>query len=184
MKSIIEIAIKMDVPTQEKIEMCERNIKWCQESKQVFLAQRLNCRLAYLLYLVFSKYQIGHFQDKQYRRALTLCGHLIRELAKIDDKSLIMEVHITEARIYKDLNDITRAKVFPSFPVSLLVFPHRLQNDRVLDLRRRSHASRHRHSLRRHLREFQKSGLFRRAISAISKWRFRSSTKRSTRLRS
>lgn len=123
MKSIIEIAIKMDVPTHEKIEMCERNIKWCQESKQVFLAQRLSCRLAYLLYLVFLITPFDHFQDKQYRRSLTLCGHLIRELAKIDDKSLIMEVHITEARIYKDLNDITRAKVFPQFPLFLLSLP-------------------------------------------------------------
>lgn len=52
MKSIIEIAIKMDVPTKDKIEMCERNIKWCQDEKQVFLAQRLSSRLAYLLYLV------------------------------------------------------------------------------------------------------------------------------------
>ena len=98
-KTIIEIAIKMDVPTSSKIEMCEKNVEWCLDSKQVFLAQRLNSRLAYLYYL-----------DKQYRRSLVLCNHLIRELTKIDDKSLIMEVHITEARVYKDLNDITRAK--------------------------------------------------------------------------
>lgn len=60
-KSIIEIAIKMDVPTHDKIEMCERNIKWCQESKQVFLAQRLSCRLAYLLYLVFFHHSAWSF---------------------------------------------------------------------------------------------------------------------------
>ena len=47
----------------------------------------------------------------QYRNALNLCGFLLRELARIDDKSLTMEVHITEARVYKDLNDITKAKV-------------------------------------------------------------------------
>ena len=51
-KSIIEIAIHMDVPTSEKIEMCERNIRWCDENKLVFLSQRLRSRLAYLLFLV------------------------------------------------------------------------------------------------------------------------------------
>ena len=50
-------------------------------------------------------------KSEEYRQALTLCSHLLRELAKIDDKALTMEVHVTEARIYKDLNDITRAKV-------------------------------------------------------------------------
>ncbi|KAK8818200.1 hypothetical protein WA556_006021 [Blastocystis sp. ATCC 50177/Nand II] len=98
-KSVIEIAIKMDVPTSAKIELCEKNIKWCEEYKLVFLSQRLRSRLAYLLYM-----------DKQYRNALNLCGFLLRELARIDDKSLTMEVHITEARVYKDLNDITKAK--------------------------------------------------------------------------
>lgn len=52
MKSIIEIAIHMDVPTSDKIEMCERNIRWCDENKLVFLSQRLRSRLAYLLFLV------------------------------------------------------------------------------------------------------------------------------------
>ena len=52
MKSIIESAIRMDVPTGDKIQMCEKNIAWCEESKLVFLSQRLKLRLAYLLYCV------------------------------------------------------------------------------------------------------------------------------------
>ena len=54
MKSVIEIAIKMDVPTSAKIELCEKNIKWCEEYKLVFLSQRLRSRLAYLLYMVLN----------------------------------------------------------------------------------------------------------------------------------
>ena len=42
----------MDVPTSDKIQMCEKNIAWCEESKLVFLSQRLKLRLAYLLYCV------------------------------------------------------------------------------------------------------------------------------------
>lgn len=101
----------MDVDTKDKIEMCEKNIQWSQSCKLVFLTQRLQSRLAFLLYKVCI-FVMGYGQDRQYRQALNLCGYLIRELAKIDDKALSMEVHVTEARIYKDLNDITRAKVF------------------------------------------------------------------------
>ena len=100
----------MDIDTKLKIEMCEKNIKWAQTSKLVFLSQRLQVQLAYLLYLVCER-KTNYIQDKQYRPALNLCGFLIRELAKIDDKSLTMELHVTEARIYKDLHDITKAKV-------------------------------------------------------------------------
>ena len=110
MKSIIETAITMDVDTKAKIEMCEKNIQWSESCKLTFLTQRLQSRLAFLLYKVRMRGR-SEEQDKQYRQALTLCSHLLRELAKIDDKALTMEVHVTEARIYKDLNDITRAKV-------------------------------------------------------------------------
>lgn len=107
---MIEIAVTMDVDTKAKIEMCEKNIQWSQSSKLVFLTQRLQSRLAFLLYKV-SIFVLHQSQDHQYRQALNLCGYLIRELAKIDDKALSMDVHVTEARIYKDLNDITKAKV-------------------------------------------------------------------------
>lgn len=51
-KTMMEIAVKMDIDTKLKIEMCEKNIKWAQTSKLVFLSQRLQVQLAYLLYLV------------------------------------------------------------------------------------------------------------------------------------
>lgn len=49
---MIEFAIKIDAPTSQKIEMCEKNIQWCEESKLTFLSHRLKSRLAYLLYCV------------------------------------------------------------------------------------------------------------------------------------
>ena len=51
----MEIAVKMDIDTKLKIEMCEKNIKWAQTSKLVFLSQRLQVQLAYLLYLVCER---------------------------------------------------------------------------------------------------------------------------------
>lgn len=56
MKSMIEIAVTMDVDTKAKIEMCEKNIQWSQSSKLVFLTQRLQSRLAFLLYKVSMIY--------------------------------------------------------------------------------------------------------------------------------
>ena len=49
---MIEIAVTMDVDTKAKIEMWEKNIQWSQSSKLVFLTQRLQSRLAFLLYKV------------------------------------------------------------------------------------------------------------------------------------
>lgn len=140
----------MDVPTNDKIEMCERNIKWCEESKLVFLSQRLKSRMAYLLYCVFICIH-SLPQNKQYRQSLNLCNYLIRELAKIDDKSLTMEVHVIEARVYKDLNDITKAKV-PSPSIFHPGLLDGLQNGRDFHLCGRTHTSGDRPPLRRDLR--------------------------------
>ena len=60
---MIELAIKMDVPTSQKIEMCEKNIQWCEESKLTFLSHRLKSRLAYLLYCV-SNLSIPSFSEQ------------------------------------------------------------------------------------------------------------------------
>lgn len=55
MKSIIETAITMDVDTKAKIEMCEKNIQWAESCKLMFLTQRLQSRLAFLLYKVETR---------------------------------------------------------------------------------------------------------------------------------
>lgn len=61
-----------------------------------------------------------------------------------------MEVHITEARVYKDLNDITRAKV-PSVIPCYVVIAHSMQDGSLFHLCGRSHTSRNRCSLGHHL---------------------------------
>ena len=45
----------MDVNTKAKIEMCEKNIQWAESCKLTFLKQRLQSRLAFLLYKVETR---------------------------------------------------------------------------------------------------------------------------------
>jgi hypothetical protein len=49
-------------------------------------------------------------QKKETQEALVLINSLLRELKKLDDKQMLTETHLTEARIYHALQNIPKCK--------------------------------------------------------------------------
>ena len=81
------------------IVVCLECINWCKIEKRIFLKQQIECRLCeyYLLNL-------------DYQLALKLCNKLLLNVKKLDDKHLLVEIHLIESRIHHSLHNIAKSK--------------------------------------------------------------------------
>jgi len=80
-------------------QLCMECIEWAKEEKRSFLRQALEARLVAL-----------YIDSKKYTEALQLGSKLNKELKKLDDKELLMEVQLFESRTYHALNNVPKAK--------------------------------------------------------------------------
>lgn len=79
--------------------MCNECITWAQEQNIIFLRRTLQARLVRLLN------DLG-----RYSQSLQQALILIRELKKVDDKDLIVEVQLEESKSYYNLSNLTKAR--------------------------------------------------------------------------
>ena len=81
------------------VDLCKECIEWAKEDKRTFLRQALEARLVAL-----------YIDSESYTEALQLGSRLVRELKKLDDKALLMEVQLFESRTYHALNNIPKSR--------------------------------------------------------------------------
>lgn len=81
------------------IQLCQECIAWATEDKRTFLRQSLEARLTAL-----------YVDSKKYTEAIKLGSRLNKELKKLDDKALLMEVQLLESRTYHSLSNIQKSK--------------------------------------------------------------------------
>ena len=80
-------------------EICEKIVIWCRREKRSFLRQRVEAKLAAIM-----------FQQNSFGEALLLIDSLLFELKKIDDKQLLVETHLMECKIHFGLRNVPKAK--------------------------------------------------------------------------
>lgn len=80
-------------------QICRNIISWCQAEKRTFLRQRVEAKLAAVL-----------FAQEDYSSALDLVDKLLVELKKLDDKQLLVETHLVESKIHHGLRGLAKAK--------------------------------------------------------------------------
>lgn len=80
-------------------EIIEESINWCKEEKRTFLRQRLESKLAVVL-----------LNAKKFAKALKLITALSKEVKRLDDKQLLVEIHLVESFIHQALRNIPKAK--------------------------------------------------------------------------
>eukprot|EP00979_Chaetoceros_neogracilis_P003512 scaffold604_cov270-Chaetoceros_neogracile.AAC.20 len=80
-------------------QICNNIIEWTIQEKRSFLRQRVQAKLASVLYN----------QDK-YGEAQTLVDGLLSELKKLDDKQLLVETHLVESKIHHGLRNLPKSK--------------------------------------------------------------------------
>eukprot|EP00927_Polykrikos_kofoidii_P034310 TRINITY_DN2912_c0_g1_i3.p1 TRINITY_DN2912_c0_g1~~TRINITY_DN2912_c0_g1_i3.p1 ORF type:complete len:451 (-),score=134.54 TRINITY_DN2912_c0_g1_i3:87-1379(-) len=98
-RSLIDLLSKIPDTQDLQIEMCRDCIDWCKGEKRTFLRQRVETRLSSLL-----------LQENKFQEALELLDKLLKEVKKIDDKLLLVEIHLIECRTHYALTNIPKSK--------------------------------------------------------------------------
>ncbi|TLD34061.1 hypothetical protein PspLS_00867 [Pyricularia sp. CBS 133598] len=85
--------------TDLQISVTKSCIEWATSERRTFLRQNLETRLVTL-----------HMAKQSYYEALTLINGLLKELKRLDDKLMLVEVQLLESRVYHALGNISKAR--------------------------------------------------------------------------
>lgn len=98
-RSLVDLFLDMDAGTGIEVQLCKDCIEWAKQEKRTFLRQSLEARLIAL-----------YFDTGMYTEALQLGSHLLKELKKLDDKNLLVEVQLLESKTYHALSNLPKAR--------------------------------------------------------------------------
>jgi len=99
-RNLVDMFLDMGlIATNREVDLCIECIEWAKQEDRTFLRQALEARLVSL-----------YFDTKRYQDALQLGSSLLRELKKLDDKALLVEVQLLESKTYHALQNLPRAR--------------------------------------------------------------------------
>lgn len=89
------------VPDSQKLllEVCQEQVAWATAEKRTFLRQRIEIRLAQL-----------HMDLKDYPAALQLISKLLTEVKRLDDKLLLVDIHLLESKVHHALKNLPKSR--------------------------------------------------------------------------
>uniref|UniRef100_A0A8R1HZP9 PCI domain-containing protein n=1 Tax=Caenorhabditis japonica TaxID=281687 RepID=A0A8R1HZP9_CAEJA len=99
-RDLVDLCLRIDDQDGDiKVGLVKECIQWATEQNRTFLRQTLTARLVRL------------YNDLQrFTQALPLAADLIRELKKVDDKDVLVEVELEESKAYYNLANTGRAR--------------------------------------------------------------------------
>merc|ERR1711962_897637 len=98
-RTMVDMFLDMEADTGLEVEVCKDNIEWSKLERRTFLRQSLEARLVALF-----------FDTERYQEALALGSALLKELKKLDDKNLLVEVQLLESKTYHALGNLPKAR--------------------------------------------------------------------------
>ncbi|NXE98133.1 PSD11 ATPase, partial [Menura novaehollandiae] len=102
-RSLLDLFLDMEAATGQEVDLCLECIEWAKSEKRTFLRQALEARLVSLYFDTKSWFQSScpsPFPGSQ----------LLRELKKMDDKALLVEVQLLESKTYHALSNLPKAR--------------------------------------------------------------------------
>ncbi|XP_013134093.1 PREDICTED: 26S proteasome non-ATPase regulatory subunit 11 [Papilio polytes] len=98
-RSLVDFFLDLEAGIGIEVQLCKECIEWAKEERRTFLRQSLEARLVALYY-----------DTGMYTEALDLATALLRELKKLDDKNLLVEVLLLESKTYHALSNLPKAR--------------------------------------------------------------------------
>ncbi|XP_028781302.1 26S proteasome non-ATPase regulatory subunit 11 homolog isoform X2 [Neltuma alba] len=98
-RGIIDSVSKVPGTSDLQIALCKEMVQWTRAEKRTFLRQRVEARLAALL-----------MENKEYAEALTLLSGLVKEVRRLDDKLLLVDINLLESKLHFSLRNLPKAK--------------------------------------------------------------------------
>ena len=96
-RNIIDVLATVPGFDELQVELCKEQVEWAKEEKRTFLRHRVELRLSTL-----------HLEMKHFQEALKLIGTLAFEVKKLDDKLLLVDIHLLESRIHYALRNMPK----------------------------------------------------------------------------
>ncbi|TVU49226.1 hypothetical protein EJB05_00524, partial [Eragrostis curvula] len=98
-RGIIDAVAKIPGTSELQISLCKEMVEWTRAEKRTFLRQRVEARLAALL-----------LENQEYTEALNLLSGLIKEVRRLDDKLLLVDIDLLESKLHFSLRNLPKAK--------------------------------------------------------------------------
>ncbi|KAL3501458.1 hypothetical protein ACH5RR_035907 [Cinchona calisaya] len=98
-RGIVDSVAKIPGTSDLQIALCKEIVQWTREEKRTFLRQRIEAKLAALL-----------MENKEYSEALNLLSGLIKEVRRLDDKLLLVEIDLLESKLHFSLRNLPKSK--------------------------------------------------------------------------
>ncbi|KAF7271238.1 regulatory particle non-ATPase 6 [Rhynchophorus ferrugineus] len=98
-RSLVDFFLDLEAGIGIEVQLCKECIEWAKDEKRTFLRQSLEARLVAL-----------YFDTGMFSEALQLGSVLLRELKKLDDKNLLVEVQLLESKTYHALSNLPKAR--------------------------------------------------------------------------
>ncbi|MCJ1335097.1 26S proteasome regulatory subunit rpn6 [Bachmanniomyces sp. S44760] len=98
-RQLLDLLAAIPSTTDIQISVTKSCIEWAISERRSFLRQNLETRLVSL-----------YMTKQSYYDALTLINSLLRELKRLDDKLVLVEVQLLESRVYHSLGNQPKAK--------------------------------------------------------------------------
>ncbi|XP_068637149.1 26S proteasome non-ATPase regulatory subunit 11 homolog [Aristolochia californica] len=99
-RSIIDAVAKIPGTSSDlQISLCREMVEWTRSEKRTFLRQRVEARLASLL-----------MENREYSEALNLISNLVKEVRRLDDKLLLVDINLLESKLHFSLRNLPKAK--------------------------------------------------------------------------
>lgn len=96
---IFENIVLCGVPLDQQKKVCDETIEWTRQEKRTFLRHRLQLRLAEV-----------QFELRDPRTALMTLVALLREVRRLDDRALLLDIHLLESKIYYSIRNSSKAR--------------------------------------------------------------------------
>ncbi|NXX86272.1 PSD11 ATPase, partial [Urocolius indicus] len=97
---LLDLFLDMEAATGQEVGLCLECIEWAKSEKRTFLRQALEVRDAAVCVAVAKVLPLPHCPGSQ----------LLRELKKMDDKALLVEVQLLESKTYHALSNLPKAR--------------------------------------------------------------------------
>ena len=98
-RALVDFFLDLEAGIGIEVQLCKECIEWAKEERRTFLRQSLEARLIAL-----------YFDTGMYTEALDLATALLKELKKLDDKNLLVEVLLLESKTYHALSNLPKAR--------------------------------------------------------------------------
>ncbi|NXT28831.1 PSD11 ATPase, partial [Syrrhaptes paradoxus] len=102
-RSLLDLFLDMEAATGQEVDLCLECIEWAKSEKRTFLRQALEG----LVGEVGGRCRAGY---KGSCSSPLLGSQLLRELKKMDDKALLVEVQLLESKTYHALSNLPKAR--------------------------------------------------------------------------